>query len=576
MMKKNKRTFRAKIKKLCLTVLSATIALPLLTPIMQEMSVEAEDIILNNPCIVADDYMESGQNVTWDCVYFGNYPQAEVIPSGEYTFLDKSILRKGDVIVSDSVYQVLRNAQTWDDNNEVVYQGSRYRRMKKEDAVSVNWGIGNYQWDRFYGYRETNENAYHYFKYEPIKWRVLYTDGEEALLLADKALDNRTYYYEGGKVTWETSAMRSWLNGYSGEQNESAVDYSRNNFINSAFTEEEQSAINPENDDAAEEDNVTEDYADFVDKISLLSEEDVCNTECAETYGFVRGKEIDDNARRCKSSTYAKAMGVWSSSNICFVGNCYWWLKKPTCDLYLDVGNQGEWHSTAADILMSDLDSSGIRPVLNLDLSLTDFYSYAGTVSSDGRIGTKKQEDELNPPETQKVSIGQITNMKGLKYKVTKVYEDGTGEVTLLKAVDKDFDKRHPVLKISDSICIDGKMFKVSAVGNQAFSHSEQFKTVVIGDNVTEIGSKAFYKCVRLKKVIIPTKVNKIGRKAFCGCKRLRNINIKTKRLTGKKIGEKAFKAINTRAKIKVPKRKLKVYRRMLRRKGVGLKVKIN
>ena len=37
---------------------------------------------LSNPRIIADSSMQAGQKVTWDCVWFGAYPQSEVI-SGE-------------------------------------------------------------------------------------------------------------------------------------------------------------------------------------------------------------------------------------------------------------------------------------------------------------------------------------------------------------------------------------------------------------------------------------------------------------------------------------------------------------
>ena len=51
-------------------------------------------------------------------------------------------------------------------------------------------------------------------RYEPIKWRVLNRNGNDALLLADVALDDQKYNTDYAKVTWETSSMRSWLNGY--------------------------------------------------------------------------------------------------------------------------------------------------------------------------------------------------------------------------------------------------------------------------------------------------------------------------------------------------------------------------
>ncbi len=34
---------------------------------------------LKNPRIVEDSSMDAGQKVTWDCVWFGSYPQSEVV-----------------------------------------------------------------------------------------------------------------------------------------------------------------------------------------------------------------------------------------------------------------------------------------------------------------------------------------------------------------------------------------------------------------------------------------------------------------------------------------------------------------
>ena len=42
---------------------------------------------LNNPRIVADSSMKAGQKVTWDCVWFGAYPQSEVTSGNIYNSL---------------------------------------------------------------------------------------------------------------------------------------------------------------------------------------------------------------------------------------------------------------------------------------------------------------------------------------------------------------------------------------------------------------------------------------------------------------------------------------------------------
>lgn len=92
---------------------------------------------------------------------------------------------------------------------------------------------------------------------------------------------------------------------------------------------------------------------------------------------------------------------------------------------------------------------------------------------------------------------------------------------------------------------------------------------------VTSIGTKAFKNNKKLKKVVIPSTVRKIGKQAFINCKKLKSIIIKTNKLNAKAIGSKAFKGINAKATIKVPKKKLKLYKKILRAKGVSASVRI-
>ncbi|MBQ8198875.1 MAG: leucine-rich repeat protein, partial [Lachnospiraceae bacterium] len=66
-----------------------------------------------------------------------------------------------------------------------------------------------------------------------------------------------------------------------------------------------------------------------------------------------------------------------------------------------------------------------------------------------------------------------------------------------------------------------------------------------------------------------------IGANAFSGCKKLKNITIKTTKLKTKKVGANAFKNIKSNATIKVPKKKVKAYKSMLKKKGVSTKAKI-
>lgn len=74
--------------------------------------------------IVENDKMASGQEVMWDSVYFGSYPQAEVVDtekSENYTEIDSTIRKAGDLIVDDNLYEELltRPNSEWDANGEM-------------------------------------------------------------------------------------------------------------------------------------------------------------------------------------------------------------------------------------------------------------------------------------------------------------------------------------------------------------------------------------------------------------------------------------------------------------------------
>ncbi|MBD5134451.1 MAG: fibronectin type III domain-containing protein [Lachnospiraceae bacterium] len=326
----------------------------------------AEETVLHNPVIVKDSTMSSGQKVTWDCVWFGNYPQTEVKET-------------------DSEYESLKSAEGWDSNGDIVINGTKYRRMLKGDATFTESELsGYYDWK--------DDTTYHYFRYEPVKWRVLKTDGSKAMLLSDIVLDDRKYNTEWESTTWEECTIRSWLNGYDADMNQEGISYSGSNFIDSAFTMEERSAIADTN--VVNKGNLKCDIEggnDTVDKVFLLSESEVY-TDNAVTYGFASKLNKDDEARRCKSSDYAKAMGVYSftspdiAEHSSCKGNCWWWLRSPgySTDSAVYVDYYGFINNDGDDVTYGSL--SGVRVALNLNLSSSNLYTYAGTVCSDETV----------------------------------------------------------------------------------------------------------------------------------------------------------------------------------------------
>lgn len=399
---------------------------------MGATEVQAEEAVLKNPRI---ETREDDQTVTWDTVTFGSYPQIEVTAEEE-------------------VYRQLESAaeDQWDVNGDIELNGVKYRRMKAEDATEAwmgdYWNEGHYYWE--------NDEDYHYFKYEPIKWRVLSVDenADQALILADIALD--TQQYDNANDRWGSSfcGIRNWLNG--------------DDFLYNAFDESEREVIIEE-----DRDNIWQD-------VILLLDSEVMDTDTSASYGF-----INSDARVSKSSDYAKAMGAMASTSIDHKGNCYWWVSSPdnkeSCALM--ISPFGEITGGIASGHAAPLTFVGVRPALRLNLS-SDVYHYAGTRSSlddTGASGTCG--DNVN----YTFSEGILTI-------------SGEGDM-----YDYSMDSEDPRLRISpfsSQIAIKKIIIKenVTGIGSNAFYNCSA-EEVTIGKDIQRIGKGAFASCEYVKKI---------------------------------------------------------------------------
>ncbi|WP_026526327.1 leucine-rich repeat protein [Butyrivibrio sp. VCD2006] len=149
------------------------------------------------------------------------------------------------------------------------------------------------------------------------------------------------------------------------------------------------------------------------------------------------------------------------------------------------------------------------------------------------------------------VAVGDTTTEDGIIYEVTSVGD------SLTVKVSKPSDKNIKKAVIKGSVTIQ----------NAAYT-------------VTEIGAEAFKDCDALTNVTIPAEVNKIGKKAFYNAEKLKKITIKSTSLTSKTVGSKAFKNAGKnnfkKLKVKVPKKQLKAYKKLLKKKGLSSKAKVS
>ena len=166
----------------------------------------------------------------------------------------------------------------------------------------------------------------------------------------------------------------------------------------------------------------------------------------------------------------------------------------------------------------------------------------------------------------------KLKEKTGREYKVTKSDSSkGKPSVTITKLSAKD--KKAKKVTIPKTITVDNVEYQVTGIAAKAFKNSKKLQSIVIPDTITEIGAGSFEGCKNLKSVTIGKGVTSIGKNAFKNCKNLKKITVKSTKL--KKVGKGALTGINRKCVIKVPKKKLKAYKRRFKGKGQKKTVKI-
>lgn len=157
---------------------------------------------------------------------------------------------------------------------------------------------------------------------------------------------------------------------------------------------------------------------------------------------------------------------------------------------------------------------------------------------------------------------------------------------------NRPVDKNKASVTIPDTIAVGKMTYNVTSIADSAFEKCTKLKTLKIGNKVKKIGKKAFYGCTSLLKVtggkslltigksafqnckklktvsISSKKLKTIGAKTFYGCKKLTKLTLKTTKLTKKSIGKSAIKKTNKKLVVKVPKKKVAVYKKYFKGKG--------
>ena len=241
--------------------------------------------------------------------------------------------------------------------------------------------IGGGQADNIYfGAYQQSSNGSGGYNVDPIKWRVLSNANGQLFLLSDQNLDVFQYHTDDEDVTWETSTMRSWLNGYDASFSyggDSGIDYTNDNFLNAAFSAKEQTAI-------AETTVVNDNNTDYdtnggnntIDRIFLLSIDETYNRNYFPSYiNFSTNTEYVAAGGKLGSGMHGAGEADW------------WWLRSPGFDNSRAAFMEWADGSVITDGNPVSNKRTAVRPAFNLELNSVLFTSAAADGKSSGTVG---------------------------------------------------------------------------------------------------------------------------------------------------------------------------------------------
>ncbi|MBQ7712585.1 MAG: InlB B-repeat-containing protein [Clostridia bacterium] len=284
-------------------------------------------------------------------IYFGTYPQTIVTDSS----ITSALCSLAGTLPTSS------NSQAWSSYGyylngsvsnymwyiDLEYSGEKYRGVyftKYRDSYAAYVYPESYS--GYFGSEinsDQDENGYssytvYWFKYEPIKWRILSEADGEALILCEMIIDSQEYYTSRSSSSFSHNGGTGYANNYALSNIRAWLN---DTFYNTAFTDLQKQLIvlttvdnsarstNPNN-NATASNSGTNTYAcaDSEDYIFLLSKQEVTNSD----YGFNSSDPSynRDTARRKQNTDYAKSQGVLTSTDSGYEGNGDWWLRSPS------------------------------------------------------------------------------------------------------------------------------------------------------------------------------------------------------------------------------------------------------
>lgn len=322
-----------------------------------------------------------------DVIEYGYYPQSKVT--------DDTVIEELDSIDSEWISYCYYYGNGGDYNDasvydymkyrDVVYNGAKYRSVMFTAYRTERPGyesVGDYSAQDDNGFYT---NTIYWFKYDPIRWRVL--DPSTGMVFCESIIDSQAFtdtmyrhpedkddsrYYQDTSYThlansFSSSSLKHWLNYY---------------FCNVAFSSRQQNILREV---TVSSPAYTQSYSHFNDgscsaKVYLLSWDELQNA----TLGAIASASGTDYAR-CQGLGFALESGF------------NYWLRSPGMNGYavVSVTGSGSMHPNRA----ANRPCLGVRPVIHLDLTEEINNEYDESVEGE-RITFNGQKKDYYGAET--------------------------------------------------------------------------------------------------------------------------------------------------------------------------------
>ncbi len=434
-----------------------------------------------------------------DIVEFGSYPQSEVTDSSLVSVLDgvsKNWVSYGYYSGTGCYatgygtgYATMVQGD-WMKYADFTYNGTKYRAVtfsqyRPYSTCVTSSPDNSYQYNNGY----TPNNVY-YFKYEPLKWRVL--DPSTGLVLCESIIDSQAYsntiYEDNVNIRYcndaghtryandyATSSIRTWLN---------------NDFYNTAFSSSQKACIlTSELDNKAKTSYSKYDSETTYDKVFLLSWSEMQNT----AYGFPANWD-SSYARQAKGTDYAKCQGLDVDSSSEYSDQC---LRSAT-GYNSDEACYVNIHGDLSYCWYVYITGLGVRPALKIS-------NLSSSIPKSGGSGSSSGNSTKNTTTKPAGGNNVVTDAsQGVTESETFAQINAEVEREASSAEIKSYgDFKYIVVKANAYIC-----------GYSGSSKKVKIPSEIDGMPVVGITDNAFAK-TSAQEITVPSSVSEFGKNAF-------------------------------------------------------------